>query len=181
MDGIMAMEGNGPRGGKPKRMNVLLFSSDPVALDSVVCRLVGVVPESVPTVQAGMKSGLGTGLEQAINILGDGLEVLADSSFDINRGSIHNQSRIPQSQLLRKLILAKPQIMEEGCVKCGVCIKVCPVAPKVLAWPQGDQDRTPVYDYDRCIRCFCCQELCPESTIIIQKPLLRRWADIIRA
>src|SRR5271157_1342555 len=32
MDGITAMEGNGPRGGSPKQMNVLLFSEDPVAL-----------------------------------------------------------------------------------------------------------------------------------------------------
>ena len=36
MDGIYAMEGNGPRGGTPKKMNILLFSSDPVALDATV-------------------------------------------------------------------------------------------------------------------------------------------------
>jgi len=34
MDGIIAMEGNGPRGGTPKKMNVILFSTDPIALDS---------------------------------------------------------------------------------------------------------------------------------------------------
>ncbi|HRW12050.1 MAG TPA: DUF362 domain-containing protein [Syntrophomonas sp.] len=181
MDGIIAMEGNGPRGGRPKKMNVLLFSSDPVALDAVVCRMVGVIPETVSTIQAGMKSGLGTCLEQDINLLGDVLEAFADSTFDINRGSNHNQRRIPQSKLLREILLSKPCIIESGCVKCGVCIKVCPVIPKVLAWPQGDQERPPVYDYDRCIRCFCCQELCPESTIIIKKTRLRRWVDKIHA
>jgi uncharacterized protein (DUF362 family) len=36
MDGIRAMEGNGPRGGKPFSMNILLFSSDPIALDATV-------------------------------------------------------------------------------------------------------------------------------------------------
>ena len=35
MDGIVAMEGNGPGSGDPVPMNVLLMSTDPVALDSV--------------------------------------------------------------------------------------------------------------------------------------------------
>ena len=40
MDGIMAMEGNGPRGGDPRQMNVLLFSRDPIAMDATMCRMV---------------------------------------------------------------------------------------------------------------------------------------------
>jgi len=74
MDGIMAMEGNGPRGGRPKRMDVLLFSSDPVALDATVCRMIGLEPQSVPTIEAGMKSGLGTCMETNIEMLGDDLK-----------------------------------------------------------------------------------------------------------
>lgn len=37
MDGIMAMEGNGPRSGKLKQLNVFLLSSDPIALDATAC------------------------------------------------------------------------------------------------------------------------------------------------
>ena len=44
MDGIIAMEGNGPRGGTPKKMNVLLLSADPVALDATVCTMIGLDP-----------------------------------------------------------------------------------------------------------------------------------------
>ena len=40
MDGITAMEGNGPGSGDPVDMKVMLMSTDPVALDSVFCRLV---------------------------------------------------------------------------------------------------------------------------------------------
>ena len=40
MDGIIAMEGNGPRGGTPRPMNVLLFSTDPIALDAT-CGIFG--------------------------------------------------------------------------------------------------------------------------------------------
>ena len=48
MDGIMAMEGNGPRSGDPKRMNVLLLSSDPIALDATACRIIDLTPRSCP-------------------------------------------------------------------------------------------------------------------------------------
>ena len=39
MDGITAMEGNGPTSGDPVPMHLLLLSTDPVALDSVFCHL----------------------------------------------------------------------------------------------------------------------------------------------
>ena len=42
MDGIVAMEGNGPASGTPVPMKVLLFSADPVALDTVFAMLVHV-------------------------------------------------------------------------------------------------------------------------------------------
>ena len=49
MDGIVAMEGNGPGSGDPAPMNVMLMSQDPVALDSVFCNLIHLKPEMVPT------------------------------------------------------------------------------------------------------------------------------------
>ena len=57
MDGIIAMEGNGPTSGDPVPMNVLLFSRDPVALDAVFCHLVALDPELVPTNVMGKKRG----------------------------------------------------------------------------------------------------------------------------
>jgi uncharacterized protein (DUF362 family)/Pyruvate/2-oxoacid:ferredoxin oxidoreductase delta subunit len=177
MDGIIAMEGNGPRGGRPKEMNVLLFSSDPVALDATVCRMVGVNPEYIPTVSAGAQAGLGSFKENEIKILGDDLESFFTGTFEVYRDkSTKGQRSIPQSNLLKKIILPKPYIVEKGCVRCGVCINVCPVSPKVLAWSSESHDQPPRYDYNRCIRCFCCQELCPESTIAIKRPLFQRLA-----
>ena len=57
MDGIVAMEGNGPGSGDPAPMNVMLMSQDPVALDSVFCNLVHLNPEMVPTNYHGEKIG----------------------------------------------------------------------------------------------------------------------------
>ena len=58
MDGIVAMEGNGPGSGDPVPMNVMLMSTDPVALDSVFSCLIYLKPEMVPTNYHGEKMGL---------------------------------------------------------------------------------------------------------------------------
>ncbi|MCD4671221.1 MAG: DUF362 domain-containing protein, partial [Anaerolineaceae bacterium] len=49
MDGIIGMEGNGPRNGSPRPVHVLLFSTDPVALDATAARIMNLDPDLVPT------------------------------------------------------------------------------------------------------------------------------------
>ncbi|QCX33523.1 DUF362 domain-containing protein [Caloramator sp. E03] len=175
MDGIYAMEGNGPRGGTPKKMNVILISSDPVALDSVVCRMVNVNPEYVPTIKFGKEMGLGTYIENEIELVGDDLEQFIDNSFSVNRTPV-----TPFKPLnfigghLRNYIVPKPYIDINKCVKCGVCINICPVEPKAVNWDKNDRKKAPVHNYKKCIRCYCCQELCPESAISIKVPFIRR-------
>ena len=69
MDGITAMEGNGPGSGDPVAMNVILMSTDPVALDSVFARMVHLKPELVPTNYHGEKMGLGNCREENIEVV----------------------------------------------------------------------------------------------------------------
>lgn len=64
MDGITAMEGNGPASGTPVHMGVILIAGDPVALDSVCCSLMNLAPELVPTNVQGEKMGLGVWQEK---------------------------------------------------------------------------------------------------------------------
>ena len=47
VDGILAMEGNGPTGGKPRKLGVLGASKSPYALDVCATSLIGIVPESI--------------------------------------------------------------------------------------------------------------------------------------
>jgi uncharacterized protein (DUF362 family) len=44
VDGILAMEGNGPVQGKPKPAGLLVAGSDPVAVDATCCRLMRIDP-----------------------------------------------------------------------------------------------------------------------------------------
>lgn len=175
MDGIMAMEGNGPMGGDPRPMNVLLFSTDPVALDATVCRMINVNPELSYTVTLGKEAGLGTFLANEIELLGDPLDSFIDAKFNVNR-----EPMIPYNigggivRFIGNAIVPKPVITESKCIKCGICATMCPVSPKALDWHDSDKKQPPSYKYDRCIRCYCCQEVCSESAIQLKTPLIRK-------
>jgi Pyruvate/2-oxoacid:ferredoxin oxidoreductase delta subunit len=174
MDGIMAMEGNGPRGGNSRQMNVLLFSKDPVALDATVCRMIDLKPELVPTTKLGMETGMGTYLESEIELVGDPLESFKSEKFDVSRKPIKAYRESGLMKALKNLMVPRPYIIEDMCVKCGVCTLMCPVNPKAVDWKENDKSIPPVYDYSKCIRCYCCQELCPESAIKLKTPIARK-------
>ena len=177
MDGIMAMEGNGPRGGSPFPMNVLLISDDPVALDATICRLVDLDPAFVPTTRMGQEAGLGTYEASSIELVGDGIEDIVRPKFDVDRHPLRPYKSGWKSALANRLVVPKPYIKEDKCVKCGVCVLMCTVEGKAVNWKHGDKKQAPVYHYNKCIRCYCCQEMCPESAIELNVPPLRRMMD----
>jgi len=172
MDGVVGMEGNGPHGGRPRRLNVLLFSTDPVALDATACRIVNLDPEVTPTAEAGEKAGLGTYRAENIEILGDALQSFFTADFQARRAAPARQRPSRLNTLTKNLISERPVIDNGKCTRCGTCIEMCPLKPRGVGWPGDDRTRAPSFDYARCIRCFCCQEVCPEGAITVGKPLL---------
>lgn len=173
MDGIIAMEGNGPRNGTPRPMHVLLFSTDPVALDATVCRMVNLDEKLVEPITYGNSAGLGS--SQNVTILGEPLDRFITPDFIVNRNPNRTTTDLGvlSSSFLRNHVSPRPFISEEKCKLCGRCEEVCPVNPKALQWDNG-MKKPPVYHYDRCIRCYCCQELCPHEAIAVRIPLLGR-------
>jgi len=172
MDAVVGMEGNGPRGGKPRQIGVLLLSSDPIALDSIACKLINLNPEFVPTSQPGEKSGLGTYHYQNITLLGDPIEPFIVKGFVVVRKAVPAASRNRWLNIVKNRATPRPVIDRAKCTACGTCVKMCPVGPTALDWIQTETGKKPKHNYDNCIRCYCCQETCPESAISIQTPLL---------
>ena len=173
MDGIVAMEGNSPRSGTPRRMNTLLFSSDPVALDAIFCRLLALSPDHVPTMKPAAAGGMGTYLDSEIQLCGDPISGLICRDFDITRQPpIKFDPSFPY--YLKNQISPRPVIDYQLCQNCGMCTEICPLEPKAVRPAATGRETKPSYDYRRCIRCYCCQELCPHGAISIKRPLLSR-------
>jgi uncharacterized protein (DUF362 family)/NAD-dependent dihydropyrimidine dehydrogenase PreA subunit len=167
MDGIIAMEGNGPRNGEPIQMNTILLSTDPVALDAVFCKLVNLDPKKLPMITYGTEYGLGN--HHDIELLGDDINMLIQPKFDIPRDEV-KQTEKTKFDLLNKYVLRKPYIKQSSCKKCGICVEVCPLEEKALSF--SDKSSPPIYDYTKCIRCYCCQEMCPFHAIKTKTPLV---------
>ena len=177
---ITAMEGNGPGSGDPIAMNVILMSTDPVALDSVFARLVYLKPEMVPTNYHGEKMGLGHCREENIEIVVAGAmhskqpvsmedSVCRDGKTGFQCGPYSDVRSNVWTKLAKALNIfqKKPYIEPEKCIRCGICVNSCPVPGKAVAFRKG-KENPPVYDYKKCIRCFCCQEMCPKKAIKVK-------------
>ncbi|AEM21469.1 hypothetical protein Bint_0844 [Brachyspira intermedia PWS/A] len=173
MDGILAMEGNGPRNGNPRKVNALIVSNDAVALDYVASKIISFDYNSIPTLKMGFKHGFSN--KEEIEVVGDGIESVKVTDFKkphkgigIGR-SLMKLSKFPLIKRLFATIIPKPVIEKNKCVKCGVCVKVCPVTPLALNFDKKGKDYPPEYYYKNCISCYCCQELCPHKAIVLKR------------
>jgi Pyruvate/2-oxoacid:ferredoxin oxidoreductase delta subunit len=173
MDGIIAMEGNGPRSGDPKPMNVLILSEDPVALDATFCRLIAMDPAHVPTTTIGQERGLGEYHVDRLELVGDAIEELRNPDFRVIRTPVRSNAYLAHVTAIKNATLPKPVIDEALCVRCGKCVEACPVPDKAVRF-DGGRKAPPQYHYSLCIRCYCCHEMCPERAIEKHTPLLGR-------
>lgn len=179
MDGVLAMEGNGPQSGTPIEMKLILMSQDPIALDAVFCHLIDLRPELVPTNRYGHEYGVGTMKSEEIEVLTtqgnmtveEAAEKYGNKKYDVYRGT-DKKTQIRLLQPLQPLLQKKPYIIKEKCVKCGICVNSCPLEKKAIklkGYPQ--------YDYKLCIRCYCCQEMCPQKAIDVKVPFVAKLMD----
>lgn len=70
VDGIVAMEGNGPNMGNPRHLGLLFAGVDCVALDAVITEVLSLPVQEVMTTKIAMAKGLGTGEFEQIEVLG---------------------------------------------------------------------------------------------------------------
>jgi uncharacterized protein (DUF362 family) len=71
VDGTVCGDGAGPRTMKPRIGNILLASSDSVAVDSVAAKIMGFDPMSIPYIRMCHEQGLGVGDLREIDLTGD--------------------------------------------------------------------------------------------------------------
>ena len=166
MDGILAMEGNGPTGGQPRQMGVLGASKSPYALDVCGTSLIGLKPESVLMLREAHERGLGPLSPQECRLVKEGIEPLAQPDFlKAEAASTDFIDRLPKflRPVAKKVATPTPKIRRGECVGCGKCAESCPQHTIRI------QEGKAVIDYKNCIRCFCCHEMCPKHVIDIKR------------
>ncbi len=154
MDGVLALEGQGPgRGGTPRELGLIMGSSDAVALDVTVTRLLGLEPSTLLTNKVAADMGLYPG---EIDVDGDA-PVIRDFKLPVIGPVIFGPPSL--HGFMRRHFIQRPDVNDRLCKQCGECWKYCPAE---AISPEGKKVG---FDYDRCIRCFCCIEVCPHGAL----------------
>lgn len=167
LDGIIAMEGNGPKNGNPHKMDTIIMGESLSAVDSVAVRLIGYDnPLDTPTLKEAYDSKWGAVMPEDIEVLGEAMENMKPKNFKLSRkgGGFHFSSPTV-SRFLTGMLAPSPSLIEDKCIGCKRCAEVCPEHGKVIKMVKKDNKLRPTWDMKNCIRCFCCQELCPVGAI----------------
>ncbi|MFH1029578.1 MAG: DUF362 domain-containing protein [Pseudomonadota bacterium] len=167
VDGIVAMEGDGPGSGDPLPLGVLLAGSNPVAVDIVAGRLAGIPASLLYVEREAERMGLPGSCREEIEVIGARPSEFARQPFKLPKG-MDVQFGLPGflKKGLRNQLMARPYANREECVLCGACRDVCP--PKAITIKNSALS----VDYGRCIHCWCCRELCPHDAMEVRKGLL---------
>jgi uncharacterized protein (DUF362 family)/NAD-dependent dihydropyrimidine dehydrogenase PreA subunit len=176
VDGIIGMDGKGPAQGRPRKVGAIISSTDPLAIDLHISRMVGLKPDNVPILQAGFELGRISEDEQ-IELTGNGKDIHLKERFIPASGGVTSlMMPRPIRRTIINLTTRKPKISHKKCVGCGVCRDNC----------AGDaikiKNSKARIEYSKCIRCYCCHELCPHDAVYLnmrETGLPDRLIDIV--
>ncbi|GAB6138155.1 DUF362 domain-containing protein [Halanaerobaculum tunisiense] len=165
MDGVIGLEGNGPgTTGVKCRIGSILASTDLVALDTLAASYLGYKSDQVPITRIASEQKLGTNQLEQIEVVGD----FAAPNRDFNLPSNALLSILPEWLVgsVFNSLLSRPEVNQEDCVGCQLCLQSC---PQEVIVEDGSQVKIKEED---CIKCLCCQELCPEEAITVTEHAL---------
>lgn len=172
LDGIIAMEGNGPTAGRNRHLGVMLAGFNAHAVDLCACEIIGYNYMEVETLKNAVARGLIPSSADQLEILGENIERLKTDDFLKPESHFNLLKLISLPEALNARVVewlsSSPSIDAKRCVGCGECARCCP--PGAIDMNTG----RPVINKKTCIRCFCCQELCPKKAVDIRRPVFNR-------
>jgi uncharacterized protein (DUF362 family)/NAD-dependent dihydropyrimidine dehydrogenase PreA subunit len=155
LDGVIAMDTNGPSHGRPRDIGLLAVSDDALCLDAHLESMLS-IPHPLPiTVIAREK-----GLLHDLTVTDKGAPKIADFRMP---STLADDFSLPLlvKETAKIFLTKKPKCNRRKCTLCRTCLDVCP-AGALTASDQGL-----VFDYKRCIKCYCCAEMCPAGAITV--------------
>ena len=170
VDGILAMEGDGPSSGDPREVGRIIAGKDGIAVDAVCARLIGFAnPRDIKLIALAEKKGLVNFDLNRIQVDGP-LEVIGNfvhpSTYTAHLPGEKSRFAADMKkdyQAWNDLGGVNPACQEDLCTRCGDCLAACP-SGAILLTPY------PKIDPGKCVSCFCCVEACPEGALMISMP-----------
>ncbi len=171
VDGLIAMEGDGPGSGTPRRCDLLFCGGDPYLVDMVVSQAMQMPMMEVPILKAANKRGLCPENLPENTLIGDDAAKQPISDFKPPRsytGKLDFSSSAPKLlrpviSLVATKIAPKPWVIKSKCITCRKCAEICP--QKTITMEKS----VAKIDYTKCIKCFCCHEVCPVHAVDIKR------------
>jgi len=169
MDAVFGMEGNGPTSGSPRKIGVILASTDYSALDATAARLVGIDPMEICTISAAAERGLYAEDGSGIRLVGDDLAqfVVSDykkpASYQGGRRGMKRSAFLSLMQAVGRWYIPRPEIDASRCKSCRKCERGCPMGAITTG------GTIPRIDRKKCIRCYCCHEMCTDEAIRLKR------------
>lgn len=181
MDAVIAMEGEGPSAGHPRKVGLILASKDGVALDAVASKIVGFNPLSIYTTLFAHQRSLGLGKIEEIEIRGEKIKEVEVRDFKHSALALGFLRRKLPSFLyayLQDQLTLIPEVRRKECMECLDCVRICPTGAA-----QHVSDSAWI-NKKVCIHCMCCHEVCRYQAIKLKmKPLgfiLRKLVSLYR-
>ena len=169
VDGIQAMEGDGPAGGSVRNLGLLLAGSDPYKIDLAMAYIMGFDPENLPVLKAAIDRGLAPTKLEMTDITGDVQRYKRCEGYILPRSyRLDFGDHVPRAlrwatPAVEKFLAPKPKINKSKCIGCGKCRSICPQKTIEI------KDKKAVINLKNCIKCFCCHEMCPVKAIDIKR------------
>lgn len=169
MDGISAMEGNGPTSGNPYPLGLILASRDMYTQDYFATTLMGLEPTEIVMLRQAMERGLIH--PEEMEIVGDSIPEGLTPFKQPDTASLDFSSKVPKflqkpfSAFMKRVLKSYPKLEPEKCIGCGKCAESCPASVIQII------DKKAQFRRKGCISCFCCQEMCPMKAIFVKKAI----------
>jgi uncharacterized protein (DUF362 family)/Pyruvate/2-oxoacid:ferredoxin oxidoreductase delta subunit len=175
VDGSVGQDGEGPLYGDKADLQVLVAGRDSLAVDLVCCQTVGVKPRDIPHLKLALEQ-MG---KPSWTLVGEEVGMIKKFRLPQQKALYRfifwmmYPLDYPYTWLAERgkhlctalystgLVGTRPQIREQSCTRCGICVQACPL-PNVIDL------KTLKVDYSTCQRCLLCYEACPENAISVK-------------